>query len=202
MTVRAKLLDRGAVLVEFALVAPVLVLLMLGVFEFGNAWRQVGAAERLVQQAGRTVSSQANSRFADYETLRAIDTATTNLRGFEVTRVVIYRAVTANGQVPSSCLSSSHSGLCNRYVGAILSSASMGAFPGGSSTNPTCAGGSADAAWCPVNRDRTSTTPDRVGVHVTFKYTPITGLLPGPNVEIKRHAVYQLEPCAQGSTRC
>lgn len=199
---RADLRDRGAVLVEFALVAPVLVLLLLGVFEYGNAWKQVGAAERLVQQAGRTVSSQANSRFADYETLRAIDTSVANLRGFDVTRVVIYKATAADGKVPSACLTASQGGLCNRYVGSVLSSASMAAFPGGSSTNPTCAGGSADGAWCPVNRDRSSTTPDRVGVHVTFSYTPVTGLLPGPSVEVKRYAVYQLEPCAQGSTRC
>lgn len=198
---RARRGDRGAVLIEFALVLPVLVLLVLGIFEFGNAWRQVGTIERATQSGGRTVSSQANGRYADYETLRAIDAATSGLTGMEVTRVVVYNATGGDGTVPASCLNSSQSGLCNRYTGSVLDSPSLASFPGGSSASPSCAGG-VDSAWCPVSRNRTGSSPHRIGVHITAEYTPVTGLIAGPTIEVTRYAVFQIEPCAQGQTDC
>lgn len=193
--------DRGAVLIEFALVLPVLALLALGIFEFGNLWRQTNGVERAAQQGGRTVSSQANGRYADYEALRAIDSAMSGLSGLDVTRVVIFNATGASGEVPAACLSGSQSGLCNTYTGSILSSTSLAPFPGGSVTNPSCAGG-ADAAWCPVDRNRTGSAPDRIGVHITAQYTPVTGLLPDLGLTVERTTVYQIEPCAQGETNC
>lgn len=192
--------ERGAVMIEFALTAPILVLLVLGIFEFGNAWRQVGSIERAAQAGGRTVSSQANGRYADYEALRSIDAAGAGLSGMEITRVVIYRAQ-GDGTVPATCLSSSQAGLCNRYTGSVLRSASLAPFPGGSTASPSCAGG-VDASWCPVSRTRTGNNPVRIGVHVTAEYTPVTGLLPGPTVEVTRYTVYQIEPCAQGQSSC
>ncbi len=198
---RARAGDRGAVLIEFALVAPFLVLLVLGIFEFGNAWRQVGGIERATQAGGRTVSSQANGRYADYEALRAIDAATSGLSGMEVTRVVIYNATGGSGTVPAACLNASQSGVCNRYTGSAVTSPSLASFPGGSSTNPSCAGG-IDSSWCPVNRVRTGSSPNRIGVHITAEYTPVTGLIAGPTIEVTRYAVFQIEPCAQGQTDC
>lgn len=188
-------------MVEFALVLPVLVLLVLGVFEYGNAWRQTNSIERAAQQGGRTVSSQANGRYADYEALRAIDSAMASTSGMNVTRVVIFNATGGTGEVPTSCLSGSQSGLCNTYTGAVLTSASLASFPGGSVASPSCAGG-VDAAWCPIGRNRTGSSPDRIGVHITAQYTPVTGLLSDIGVTIERTTVYQIEPCAQGQTDC
>ncbi len=192
--------DRGAVLIEFALITPVLVLIMLGIFEYGNAWRQITSIERATQQGGRTVSSQANGRYADYETLRAIDAAMSGTSGLDVVRVVIWNA-NSNDTVPPACLATPQSGLCNTYTGSVLTSSSTAPFPGGSSTAPSCAGG-VDASWCPVGRNRTGSSPDRIGVHITAEYTPVTGLLPGPKVTIERSAIYQIEPCAQGMSTC
>ena len=193
--------DRGAVLIEFALVAPVLILLVLGIFEFGNAWRQVGTIERATQAGGRTVSAQANGRYADYEALRAIDATMSGLSGMEVTRVVIYNATGGSGIVPPACLNASQSGICNRYTGSVLTSPSLASFPGGSSASPSCAGG-VDSAWCPVSRVRTGGSPNRIGVHVTAEYTPVTGLIAGPTIEVTRYTVFQIEPCAQGQSEC
>jgi Flp pilus assembly protein TadG len=198
---RARGGDRGAVLVEFALIAPVLVLLMLGMFEYGNAWRQVGRVERAAQQGARTASSMANHRFADYEALRAIDTATRDLNGLTVERVIIFNATDDDGEIPNAaCLTGSVSGVCNTYTGAQVRTTSPAGFSGGSSSAPTCSG-SLDAAWCPLGRSRDQSSIVRVGVHLTLTYESVTELLP-TTVTIERTAVYQIDPCQQGETTC
>lgn len=187
--------SRGVAVVEFAIVAPFLVLLVLGIFEFGNAWRQVSGLERAAQQGARTVTAQANARYADYEALRAIDSATSGLAGLTVDHVVIFR--TTDGSMPAACALGSVAGTCNRYTGTQLRTASPIGFPPGT----TCAGGW-DAAWCPTTRDREGVDRMLIGVEITATYEPVTGLLPGPTVTVRRTAVYQIEPCAQGQSDC
>lgn len=197
---RARSNDRGIVLIEFVLVAPLLLMLILGIFEYGNAWRQVGSVERAAQQGARTAASMANHRFADYEALRAIDTATRDLPGLTVDRVIIYRPA-ADGSIPNpACLSGSVPGVCNRYTGANVRSTSPAGFSGGSSSAPSCAG-SIDAAWCPLGRSRQQATIARIGVHITLTYQSVTNMLP-TTVTIERTAVYQIDPCQQGVTTC
>jgi len=193
--------DRGAVLIEFVLIAPVLLLFLLGVFEYGNAWRQVGSIERATQQGARVTSSMANNRYADYEGLRAVDTATRGLAGLTVERMIIYRVTDADGAVPDACLSGSVSGLCNHYTGAQVRSGSLAGFSGGTLANPQCSASSLDAAWCPVDRPRETDALVRIGVHLTMTYEPVTGLFPA-DVTIERTAVYQIEPCQQGEETC
>ena len=36
--------DRGVAIIEMAIVAPFLVLLVAGIFEFGTMWREIGRA--------------------------------------------------------------------------------------------------------------------------------------------------------------
>lgn len=196
--------DQGIAIVEFALVAPFIILIVFGIIEYGNMWRQAGAIERAAQQGGRTVTAQADNRFADYEALRSIDAVTRGLPGVTVERVIIYRVdPSGDGTVPTSCLGGSVGGLCNRYTTSQIRSTSPVGFPvAGTSTNPTCAGGSWDASWCPTSRPRTETNLVRIGVHVTVRYESVTHLIPGSGVTMERYAVYQIEPCAQGQSTC
>lgn len=194
--------DRGIALVEFALVLPFLSLMILGIFEYGNLWRQSGSIERAVQQGARTVTSQADARFADYEALRSIDTITRGLPGITVERVIIYRADAADGAVPSACLGGSQAGLCNTYTGSQVQLTSPSGFPATGTVNPTCAAGSLDIGWCPTTRPREDNNMISIGVHLTVSYEPVTNLISGPGMTIERQAVYQIEPCAQGQSTC
>lgn len=187
-------------MIEFLLVAPVIILLMLGLFEFGNAWRRIGTIERSTQQGARTAASMANHRFADYEALRAVDTSTRGLSGLTVERVVIFNATGGDGTVPAACLAGSVSNTCNTYSGDQVRNPSPAGFSGGSTTAPTCAG-SVDAAWCPLNRSRLQASIVSIGVYVELTYEPVTGLIPG-DLTITRTAVYQIDPCQQGETEC
>jgi hypothetical protein len=194
--------ERGAALVEFALFAPLLAALVLGIFEFGNAWRQTGSIERSVQQGARTVSAQADNRFADYEALRAIDTATRGLPGITVERVIIYRSTDPDGAVPPQCLGGSQAGLCNVYTGSQVRTINPSGFPATGVVDPTCAPGSWDSLWCPTTRPRSEGNLIQIGVHLTVAYEPVTGLIPDPGLTIERSAIYQIEPCAQGQSTC
>lgn len=194
--------SRGAALVEFALVLPLLVTLVMGIFEFGNLWRQVGSLERAAHQGARAVAAQANGRYADFEGLRGVDAVTRGLSGITVERVIVYRATAADGKVPNACLTGSVAGLCNVYTGAQVRTVSPVGFPSGSLSNPTCAGGSWDSAWCPVGRPRSEMDPIRIGLHLTVTYEPVTGFFPGVQSTIERYAVFQIEPCAQGQSEC
>ena len=194
--------ERGAVLIEFVLVAPVLILFALGILEFGNAYSQIGSVERAAQQGARAVSSMGNGRYADYEALRAIDASTRGLSGVTVEKVVIFNATSiTDGEVPDSCLTSSRSGLCNTYTGAQVRSPNPSGFGGDSGEDAYCASGAWDSAWCPVGRPRDHNNRTRIGVHLVLTYHPITQMFPG-EITIERTAVYQIEPCSQGQVSC
>lgn len=194
--------SRGAALLEFALVIPVIVALVMGIIEYGNLWRQVGSLERAAHQSARVVAAQANGRFADFEALRAVDAVTRGMSGITVERVIIYRATEEDGKVPDECLSAAVAGTCNIYTGAQVQTVSPVGFPSGSLSNPTCAAGSWDSSWCPVTRPRSELNPVRVGVHLTVQYESVTGFFPGAPQRVERNAVFQIEPCAQGQSEC
>lgn len=188
--------DRGASLLEVALVAPLLLTLFLGVVEFGFAWRDVNAIERSLQTAARVGASASTTRFADYDTLRALDSALGDLSGAEVDRVVIYRSTNADGEIPAACRTSPSglAGVCNVYTRAQLETANPVGFP------VTCAG-AWDTNWCPPTRDDSLPSPDYLGLWVRLEYTPFTSVIPGPSLTIERSAVFQVEPCIAGGSR-
>lgn len=83
--------ETGASAVELALVAPLFVLLILGVIEFGSMFWNLSSLQTTVSAAVRTAGTQ--SRVDNYQ-LDVRDIAQVGLRGRNVTPVslVIYRA--------------------------------------------------------------------------------------------------------------
>lgn len=190
--------DDGAVLVELALVLPILVLLGIGVLEYGTAFNDATAAERALLAAGRVLSNEGNARQADQEGLLALSAGLEPGTRSDVRKVIIYKANTSS-QVPSSCTSASTSGsppygvsgVCNVYTGAQVTGALTGNFSGAN-----CSGGW-DVRWCPTSRVR-DPNPDRIGIYAEIHYDPVTGLLPPGGITLKRYVVYQLEPPTAG----
>lgn len=192
--------DNGAVLVEFALVLPVIALLAIGLLEYGSAFREKALVERSVQQAARTAASTANGRYADYDALRTLDSVLSGAKRGEIERVIVYNATgRTDGSVPGVCLGITPSGggsgstnRCNVYSAAQVAQGNPVGFPT-NAAGTSCAGGW-DSSWCPIGRRRSAPAVDRVGVYVEFRYEPLTGLLPSTGELIKANAVYQLEP--------
>ena len=190
--------DEGAVLVELALALPLLVLLLVGVVEYGTAWGDASTLERALLASGRVLSNEGNARQADQEALLSLAAGLEPGQRSDVRKVIIFDATT-NATVPAACLNVNTSGAppygvsgaCNVYTQSQVTNALTGAFTG---TN--CVGGW-DARWCPTTRER-EPNPDRVGVYVQVHYDPVTGLLPPGGITIERTAVYQLEPASAG----
>jgi len=190
--------DDGAVLVELALVFPLLVLLAIGVLEYGSAWGDATTVERALLTSGRVLSNEGNARQADQEALLALASGLEPGQRSDVQKVIIFDATTTS-TVPNACRNASTtgpppygvSGVCNVYTGSQVANALTGAFTG---TN--CVGGW-DARWCPTTRVR-EPVPDRVGVFVQVHYAPVTGLLPPSGITLDRTTVYQLEPGSAG----
>ena len=65
--------ERGAALVEMAMVTPLLVLLVFGILEFGLAFRDRLTVSNATQSAGRVAAALGNSDEADYAVLQAVE---------------------------------------------------------------------------------------------------------------------------------
>lgn len=192
--------DAGAGLVEFALVAPVLILFVIGIVEYGLAFRQDEQVQAALMSAGRMIGQQSTSRWADYEGLRSLDSTLSGATRLTVKKAIVYKATASNGQVPSACSSitpvsnaaNGVSGSCNVYSAAQVKTPTPSGFIAG--TGNSCASGSWDTNWCPTTRNAQT---DFVGLYLDATYTPITGLLPN-TFTIKRYTVYDVEPTAVG----
>jgi Flp pilus assembly protein TadG len=180
--------QRGAVLVEAALIMPVLIMLAMGTIEFGLGWRDRVGVQTSVRAAARSGATLGSDSQADYNMLQTLKSGLgTNYA--KTVRVVIYKASATDGSVPAACLSgSSQSGVCNVYAAADLVKAS---------TSFGCGVGAVDTAWCPTSRisDIASASGlDYVGVYIEFSHSLITGSFGTGSISIKDRVVMRVEP--------
>lgn len=188
--------DRGVVLVETAMAMLALGVLLIGITEYGFAWRQATVVEKTVQQSGRTAGNLANESLADYETLQAFRSLIGSSKNITIDYIVVYKSTTADGVMPtasgSDCRAASVNNVCNRYVAADLLRPP---------TDFGCGGTKPDRYWCPTTRVRDrKPLPDYVGVQAQLEYTGMTGSV--STITITRRAVYAIEPCAFGLPGC
>jgi hypothetical protein len=189
-------IERGAVLVEFAIIAPLIMLLFTGILEFGLAWRNVSVTTNSVRAGARTAASVGNQRAADFEILHTLGAGLGDLEFAAVDRVVVYRSTTTDGKPPSICLTDSAltgggvAGICNVYQGSDLATLDIDDFDGA-----TCSS-APDVRWCPLGRDVSIDNATYVGVYIELHTTWVTGLFPGEGIDMTDFGVARLEPQA------
>jgi len=159
--------ERGATMVEFALIAVVLFSLIFGIIEGGFAVRARNTINNAVDDAARRGAVAGSNSNADYLILnqlfqRGAASAAT------VQWVVVYKGDKGSADLPASCTSvdgetppTSQFGQCNVYVPGQFD-ADEGAFG--------CPG--YGFQWCPDTRT-TSGDLEFIGVYVQAKYEPI-----------------------------
>lgn len=116
---RSKRRERGAAALEFALVAPLFLLVVFGGIEIGLMFRSHLALQDMSRSAARVASIQRNAPDADREILERVVAGASTLNG-EVTKVIIFHAPTLDATLPASCIDgsdnpASQAGLCNAY---------------------------------------------------------------------------------------
>ncbi len=185
--------ERGAVLVELAVVVPLLLLLVVGTIELGSAWSQRLKVETAARAGARVGSNLGTDRLADYNLLQSVRAAVTSLGTDRIRHVVVYRSTTSDGAVPPTCRTSpptSQAGLCNVYTGADLTALTPSAFSG----TTACGATAPDRFWCPTSRQKVQQLgTDFLGVWIVAESPTVTGLFTAP-LDLGARAVMRLEP--------
>ena len=189
--------DRGAALTEFALMLPLLIMLAVGILEFGLGWRDSMTVSNTLRAGARVGSNAGNDRAADYNTLKSVEAAIKAIPNTTIQRLIVYKSTTANGAVPTSCTSASSpggvNGVCNIYSAANISGLTAADF------TASCTGSSGSAPdryWCPTDRVALQASgADYLGVYVEVRHNYVTKLFPfGNYITITDNAVMRLEP--------
>jgi Flp pilus assembly protein TadG len=174
--------ERGAALVETAILIPVVILVTFGLIEFSSAYQSDAVAAGSARSAARTASAEAKlPTYAEHAALAAA-TALKNVPADEPIEMWIYKAnpqgypgATGNTSF-SSCATA-----CVSYQWNPTTRSFDTASPGG--------GGWAYSSQQACN----STNWDSVGVWVKLRHKYITKLF-GSTIDLTDHAVFRLEP--------
>ncbi len=181
--------ERGAALVEFALVSLLLVTFAFGIIEFGLGWQDRLTVQTAARAGVRVGSSLTTNSLADYNILAAVNSSLHDVGASNIEYVVIYKSTTSDGAVPALCSGTipiSVVATCNVYTGAQLASLSSSQFG--------CGLGSLDLSWCPTTRvNLLGTGPDYLGVWIRVKHNLVGKMYKNP-VKITDSAVMRLEP--------
>jgi hypothetical protein len=153
--------SRGAVLVEAALVTPVVILVMMAIVDGGMLMLTLLSTDEVVGDGSRSAIVLRDEEDADARILDAIEPRLTGLRRSQVERIVIYRATGPDADPPTACttgpVSSSAADECSAYA------------PADFDKN----WGDLDCGWCPSDRNE----GDYIGVWVRLNYDSVTGLM-------------------------
>ena len=175
--------DRGAALVEMAVVLSLLLMIALGAFEYGMAfqsWFGVSAASREGARVGASVGPTVD---ADCRILESVAAALQSTSGNEVRSVTIFEHDPVSGL----------DGAFNAYRPFIsgtddpvnLRCSSWFILPGSS--------------WSETGRDNTGADRDWLGVEVEFTHTWITGYLWwNGTVDWSNRSIMRIEPINYG----
>lgn len=191
--------ERGAVLVELTLIVPILVTIVLGMFEIGMAW---SASQTVVQgsrSGARTVSQLGTYAYSDQEALRAVlSTFGEDIDRVQRVSIYLYDDSAPNG-VPTTCGTSetptSGSG-CNSYTEANFdfSRVADAAYPSHFAVSDSSCGAGRSGAWCPAVRSASQSTATLVGVEVEFAHEPVSGFFGTSDRIITQRTVMKIEP--------
>ncbi len=197
--------DRGAVMVEFLVVAPVIVMLALGLLEFGYGFRSHTILTQAAADGLRVASSAGFDGLADFAALEAVAASSGSLPGDStVLRVVIFDPESASW-IDGTCRTmvipaTGHTGVagaCNVYEGSELATLNPANFVGGSAS---CNPGDWDSYLCPLDRDA---DPDgggtmRLGIYVEVDHEMVSGLFPPGQLDLDETLEMCLEPAGPG----
>ena len=109
----SKSTERGAVAVEFALLAPILVMLLLGIMEFGRAYNVQISLTNAAREGVRVMAIDNNQTAALTATKNAADTLSPKLMNSNVT--IAFQTIPITTPAPTSCAPGSQVTVTIRY---------------------------------------------------------------------------------------
>lgn len=186
--------ERGATLVEAAILLPVFFLLVFGMLEFGFAFKEYLTLANGTRDGARTASTAGNQANADYLILQAVEEATSAANSGALQRVVIFKATGPEDSAPSTCRDGTPqtgADACNVYGPADFALTEAQFDCAGAGTAP-------DSSWCPTTRKTAAVAPngppDYIGVWIEVEYSFITGLFPQDTLTMTDETIMRIEP--------
>lgn len=199
--------EDGAVIVEFALMVPLLVLLVFGIIEYGSVLRNETTITGAVRNAARVGAQYRDDAQGDRQALTSLNASIGAAQRISINRVVIYRATAGNGAPTTNCTTTiavnptgtnakgSLSDDCNVYSAAQVTAATSGGT--WATATSACSNAYWDGFWCPNDRKAgllgADSPPDYLGVYLSVTYSPLSGLVPVATTYTD-YAVNRLEP--------
>jgi len=203
--------DSGSVVVESAMILPVVLAFLAGTVDMGVAFRDRIQIENALRAAARVGASGQNTGNTDQLALSSLAASMVGIKNAKITKVVIFET-DSTGAMSNTCTvtapaaggagdSLTANKNCNIYSDTQVSTAAS-ATNFTAATDTSC-GSHIDHYWCPLNRviDLTSTAgsggtgPDYLGISMTVDYTPFTRFW-GSKFTITDQVVVRLEPSA------
>jgi TadE-like protein len=181
--------ERGATLVEAAIITPLLFTLIFGVFEFSMYFKDKLSASNATRTGARIGSAQGQAALADYFILQQVEKSGSSWGRIE--KVVVYKAANSRSSVPAACKTATVgvTGVCNVYNATDFAV---------DSATFTAVGYTKDDYW-PASSRVTSLTaaggPDFLGVWVTGPHDAVTNIGFGDK-QLEDDAIMRLEPTA------
>lgn len=181
--------ERGAVLVELAVVTPFLLVLVLGIAELGLRTHSSQSIVGASRAAARVATSAGDDRLADYTALQALAGALDRYEPADVERIIIFDAGASDGSLPSGCDAAPQDDLCNHYTAADFA-AVVGDF---GESGGTCTAASPDEKWCPLDRETDQNAgADWLGVQVRVRHASLAPFL--RDTTLVETTIMRLEP--------
>jgi Flp pilus assembly protein TadG len=171
--------ERGAVLVETAILIPVIIVITFGMIEFSSAYQSSSVASASARAAARTASAEALLPTYATDAAAAAATALKTVSADEPVEMWIYRA-NASGYPESGGFSACTTN-CIKYTWQPSSRTFNTASPSGGGWPSTSQNACNQANW------------DSVGVYVKLNHRFLTRLF-GVSISLADHAVFRLEP--------
>ncbi len=181
--------QRGAVVVESALILPVFLIVIFATMEFGLAFRTYLTMSSAARDSVRHAATLGRDPEADFQVLYEAMHTLDVVGGGNVSKIVIFKATgpdsTTGSGALAACRTASVTNLCNTYSGTGLQ-----ANPADFGCGPTAL----DRFWCPSNRKvAVSDPPDYVGIYIEVDHQGITGVI-GMTRTFSDEIVMRLEP--------
>lgn len=167
--------QRGAAVVEAALITPLVMLVILGSIELSMLGTSHLALGTAVAEAGREASIARDDADADSQILTELRSRLDPVDADAVTRVIIYAPTGPNAPPSASCANGTEDGSCNVYSSLRPSAAQL-----------QCV---ANIGYCPGERDPRSL----LGIEVRYTHQSLTGVV-GRTVALSRRAIVAIEP--------
>jgi hypothetical protein len=166
--------ESGIAIVEAAIVSLVFFTVLIGILEFGLAFRDYLTTANVTRSGARAASGQGNDPLADYQILQSVKKASVGIGNGTIDYIVVFKATSYNSSlasVSSTCEAGLPvSGVCNVYTTADWARPATD-FGCDNTAEP-------DNYWCPTTRKIAASSssggpPDYVGVYVKMTHRNI-----------------------------